>query len=306
MIKVNKENKKKKSGMTITQKRAFAGYFFILPWFLGLVYFFLIPFIQGIVYTFNKISMDGSKVVLTFNGITNYVNAFTDTEFVQKLTNALVSMVPQVLIIVFFSLFVAIILREKFKGRTFARAIFFLPVIISSGVVITILQDNIFGGNASTVVKEASYLFKAPNFNETLSNLGLPAFILDKFEWIVNELFNLTWKSGVQILLLLAAVNNIPKSSYEVADIEGATEWEKFWKITFPMVSPTLLVAVIYTIVDSFTDYGNKVMRMVSDKMMGGFYEYSVTLAYIYFVCVLVIIAIVGYFMSRHTFYMSD
>lgn len=149
-------------------------------------------------------------------------------------------------------------------------------------------------------------MFEAPSFEDTLSNLGLPQKVLEVFTNIVNQLFDLMWKSGVQILLMLAAVNNIPQSSYEVADIEGATEWEKFWKITFPMVSPTLLVAVIYSIIDSFTDYGNSVMRMISEKMSQGYYEYSSTLAFVYFACVLIIIGLVGLVLSRRVFYASE
>ena len=297
--------KKKSTGLTITQRKAVAGRLFILPWAVGLIYFFVLPFVQGLIYTFNKIAFTKDGVKFSFIGLNNYYKAFTDTDYIQKLTVSLQQMIPQVLIIVFFSLFVAIILRSEFKGRTLARSIFFLPVIISSGVVITVLKENVMTGSSSEA-KQASYMFQAPSFAETLSNLGLPTQVLNIFTQIVNQLFDLTWKSGVQILLLLAAVNNIPKSSYEVADIEGATEWEKFWKITFPLVSPTLLVAVIYTIIDSFTDYGNKVMRLVADQMSKGYYEYSSTLAYIYFICVLAVIGIVGFFMSRRVFYVSE
>ncbi|MFQ8952152.1 MAG: ABC transporter permease subunit, partial [Oscillospiraceae bacterium] len=80
---------------------------------------------------------------------------------------------------------------------------------------------------------------------------------------IINSMFDLTWQSGVQILLLLSAINNIPSSFYEAAVMDGATAWEKFWKITFPTVTPTLLVSVIYTVIDGFTDYDNKVMQLL-------------------------------------------
>ncbi|MCQ2450244.1 MAG: ABC transporter permease subunit, partial [Clostridia bacterium] len=209
-----------------------------------------------------------------------------------------------VLIIVFFSLFVALILRGKYKGRTVARAVFFLPVIISSGVVITALQENIMGTGISG--NETTYLFQATTFETLLKGIGLPDKLMITFTDIINQLFDLSWKSGVQILLLLAAVNNIPKSSYEVAEIEGATEWEKFWKITFPMVSPTILVTVIYTVIDSFTDYSNQVMRLIQEKLNFGYYEYSSTMALVYFACVLIIIGIVGGLISRKVYYQAD
>lgn len=295
---------KKKHGLTFAGKRAMTGRIFLLPWVIGVLYFFLIPFIQGIVYTFNKLTFSQGGVVLKFVGAFNYKKLFSDLKFTEVLRDSLMGMFPRVLIIVFFSLFVAIILREEFRGRTLSRAIFFLPVIISSGVVITVLQENIMGSNLSG--NESTYLFKATSFETLLKGIGLPDTLMSDFTKIINQLFDLSWKSGVQILLLLAAVNNIPKSSYEAADIEGATEWEKFWKITFPMVSPTILVAVIYSVIDSFTDYSNSVMRLIQEQLKLGYYEYSSTMALVYFVCVLVIIGIVGGLISRKVFYQVD
>lgn len=294
----------KKSVLSYTGKRALTGILFILPWLIGFIYFFALPFIQGIIFTINKISFSADEVILKFVGVSNYKKLFSDLDFLKVLSNSLTEMFPRVLIIVFFSLFVALILRGKYRGRTLARAIFFLPVIISSGVVITVLQENIMGSGMSG--NETTYLFQATSFETLLRGIGLPDKLLNTFTDIINQLFNLSWKSGVQILLMLAAVNNIPKSSYEVADIEGATEWEKFWKITFPMVSPTILVAVIYTVIDSFTDYGNAVMKLIQEQFNLGYYEYSSTMAFIYFLCVLIIIGIFGGIISRRIYYQAD
>ena len=295
---------KKRHGLTFTGKRAMTGRLFLLPWLIGVIYFFLIPFIQGIVYTVNKITFSQDGVILKFVGAFNYKKLFSDLSFTVVLRDSLLGMFPRVLIIVFFSLFVALILRGEFRGRTLSRAIFFLPVIISSGVVITVLQENIMGSSLSG--NESTYLFQATSFETLLKGIGLPDNLMTTFTDVINQLFNLSWKSGVQILLLLAAVNNIPKSSYEAADIEGATEWEKFWKITFPMVSPTILVAVIYTIIDSFTDYSNSVMRLIEEQLKLGYYEYSSTMALVYFVCVLVIIGIIGGMISRKVYYQAE
>jgi len=303
-MKTNKKSVQRHSRLTYTTKRSIAGVLFILPWFIGAIYFFVIPFIQGIVFTVNKINFTSNGVQLTFIGLSNYKKAINDLDFIKVFTKSIGDMFPRVTIIVFFSLFIAIILKGEFRGRTLSRAIFFLPVVISSGVVITVLQENIMGTDLSG--KEASYLVKIASFETTLSNLGLSTKMLTMFSDIINQLFDLSWKSGVQILLLLAAVNNIPKSSYEVADIEGATEWEKFWKITFPMVSPIIFVAIIYTVIDSFTDFSNKVMRMISDQLSNGYYEYSSTMAFIYFTCVLVIIGLVSLLISRRIVYQVD
>lgn len=296
--------KGKGSGLSFAGKRAMTGRLYILPWFIGFICFFLIPFIEGVVYTVNKLSLGENGVNLSFVGTANYKKLFSDLDFLKVLSSSLAGMFPRVLIIVFFSLFVALILRGEYKGRTLARAIFFLPVIISSGVVITVLQENIMGSGISG--NETTYLFKATSFETLLEGIGLPDKLMKSFTEIINQLFDLSWKSGVQILLLLAAVNNIPRSSYEAADMEGATEWEKFWKITFPTVSPTILVTVIYTVIDSFTDYSNSVMRLIEEQLNLGYYEYSSTMALVYFVCVLVIIGIVGGLISRKVYYQVD
>lgn len=298
---------KKKRGLTIAQRRSVAGRLFVLPWFIGIVLFFIIPFIQGILFSVSNIKITNSGVKLTFIGLDNYINVvMTDKDFAVQLATQLKDLLPNLAVIILFSLFVAMILSSKFRGRTVARAIFFLPVIISSGVVIFILQDNVMAAQSMTTAREATYLFKAPDFTKILNSLGLPQTVTDMFNWVSNNLLSLTWKCGVQILLLLAAVNNIPRSSYEVAEIEGATAWEKFWKITFPMVSPTLLVVIIYTVIDSFTDYNNTVMRQISDKMQKGAYSESTALAYFYFLCILIIVGIITFLISRYVYYVTD
>lgn len=307
-------NKKRKKLRTLEDQKAVAGRLFILPWLIGAVFLFLLPFVQSALYTFSKITVGDEGVKLVFYKFSdffhNYNYLFTQNpDFIPKLTASIESMLWQTPIIVFFSLFVAMLLKSKFHGRTFARAVFFFPVIIASGVVISILRENAsmatnVAGNFSN--QQAGYLFQAPSFATTLIALDIPEALLAPLINLTNEMFDLAWKSGVQILLLLAAVNNIPSSSYEAADIEGATEWEKFWKITFPLVSPTLLVTVMYTIIDAFTDYGNKVMLMVNDFKSKNQYEMSTTVAFSYFLCILVIIGLVNAIISRHVFYMSE
>ena len=292
----------------LTKRREAIGWYFILPWFIGLILFFIQPMIRFFQYSFTEFAFTESGYTLNSlsDGIfSNYISAIrNDAEFPKYIFEAFKNLLYQAPVIVFFSLFVALILRGEYKGRTLARAIFFLPVIISSGVVITVLQENIMGSGISG--NETTYLFKATSFETLLEGIGLPDKLMKSFTDIINQLFDLSWKSGVQILLLLAAVNNIPRSSYEAADMEGATEWEKFWKITFPTVSPTILVTVIYTVIDSFTDYSNSVMRLIEEQLNLGYYEYSSTMALVYFVCVLVIIGIVGGLISRKVYYQVD
>lgn len=296
---------RQKRRMTLRQKEALYGRLFILPWLIGLVYFFIIPFITALYYTLTKIKLGDNGLEFTFVGFENYLYAFTkDPNYIRTLTSSIVDMLYQVPIVVFFSMFVAYVLRDEFRGRTFARAVFFFPVIIASGVVITILKENIMG-DVNSAASGSTTLFKVENLRMILVNSGVSAWLVNLFTTTISHIFDLTWRSGVQILLLMAALHNIPKSFYEAAIIEGATEWEKFWKITFPMISPTLLVAVIYSIIDYFTDYGNYVMRMVVTQLNNGRFEYSTTIAIVYFAIILVIVLIVNRIIGRRVVYLS-
>ncbi|WAM36103.1 carbohydrate ABC transporter permease [Caldicellulosiruptor acetigenus] len=306
MIKTNPFKQIFRRKLTLRQKEAMYGRLFVLPWVIGLIVFFIIPFVNSVYYTFQKLSLGDQGLEFSFIGWENYIYAFTkDPNYVKNLTSSITNMLYEVPIVIVFSIFVAYLLKDEFKGRTFARTIFFFPVIIASGVVITVLKENVLGGSTSNMVASSTTIFKAENLRAVLINAGIPRWFSMYVVDIVNKIFDLTWRSGVQILLILAALHNIPKSFYEVAIIEGATEWEKFWKITFPMISPTVYVAIIYSIIDYFTDYGNQVMRMVVDEANKGRFEYSTTIAIIYFLVVMVIILIVNRVIGKRVVYLT-
>lgn len=299
--------KKRRRGSSLEKQRGRWGWFFIAPWILGISVFFVWPMIDSIVYSFSRLSVTENGFQLTFVGVDNFLYFFTeDTFFLQYLAESIGGIIPSVLMIVAFSILIALVLKEKFLGRSLARAVFFFPVIIASGVVITILKSQVMMSSSSVSDMSPSYLFQAPDLVEVFADLKLPDRVLTSITDILNQIFDLTWKSGVQILLLLAAINNIPASFYEVAVMEGATAWEKFWKITLPTIFPTLLVVIIYTIIDGFTDYGNKVMGMLRDFYTNNNYAYSATIGVIYFVCILAIIGLINFILSRWVFYSAD
>ncbi len=288
----NKQQKK----TSLTEKKARWGWVFIAPWIVGFVCFFAVPLVNSIYYTFTKINITASGLQFDWIGFENYLEVFTvDPDFSRNIVSSIGNIVYQVPIIVFFSLFIALILHGDFKGRTLMRSIFFLPVIISSGVVITILQENVL----TTGTGQESTLFQTGVLTEILIRAGMPSKIVTVLTTTVGQIFDLTWRSGVQILLLLSALHSIPDSMYEAAKIEGATQWEIFWKITFVLISPTLILAVIYSIIDYFTDYSNKIMRMIVDYVNQGRYEYSTTISILYFVIVMIIIMIVNLVLNR-------
>lgn len=295
--------------LTFERRKSIAGLCFVSPWILGVIIFFLVPMITAVRYTFSDIQMVDGKFTLEWNNFENYKWVFTqDPTFIpDELVPSLTEMAWQVPIVVLFSVFVAVLIKDKFFGRTLARAVFFLPVIVSSGVVINILKNGIMAGQTvGGELEGAAYMFSAPSFTTIFNDLGVPAQITNIVSSVVNEVFDLTWKCGVQILLLLAAVNNIPSSSYEVADMEGATGWEKFWKITFPMISSTLLVTIIYSIIDCFTDSENLVMKRMMELVNKGAYDQGTTIVMVYCICVLAIIGVVYAIIGRFVFYYND
>jgi ABC-type sugar transport system permease subunit len=291
---------------SLERKYAWVGRLFILPWLIGFLFFFLRPMIQSLIFTFQSIKIGPSGFETSFVGLENYKFAFLkDPNFVRLFTDAIKNMAYEVPIIVMFSLFIAVILKQNFRGRFLARAIFFLPVIITSGVIVQILKEDVLAKSMSDM--ETVYMFKTTGFADLLLQSGLNSSIVKYFTDIIGKIFDLTWKSGVQILLFLAGLQSIPGSLYEASNVEGATAWESFWKITFPMVSPIILVNIIYSVIDSFTDYGNKVMQLIyTAANIQLRYDYSATLSWIYFISVFAIVGLVVGLISKRIFYMVD
>lgn len=299
-LKKNK-NTVKLSKNSYEKRRARAGFLFVLPWLIGFLLFFLYPLIQSLYFSFCTIQPIGFKT--TFVGIKNYYEALrVDPNFLQHLVTTLQSIIYDVPIILVFSLFMALILNKKFPGRGLVRAIFFLPVIVTSGIIMQQLgmeasgyASTMSGGSIGNLVN-----INFSSFIEFFTQLGLGTKITEFLVIIINRIFETIWKSGIQILLFLAGIQAIPTSLYEASDVEGATKWESFWLITFPMVSPIILVVMIYTIIDSFSSAGNLVMQditVATNKSMQ--FGYGAAISWIYFVCVFILIGIVYLISSR-------
>jgi len=296
--------KKSPKHLSLKAQHAKWAWVFLAPWLIGISVFFVWPMAQAVIYSFSRLTITANGFQLDWVALDNYSYLFTkDTFFLPNLTEALGKVVPSVLMITAFSLFIAVILKENFIGRSAARTVFFIPVMIASGVIITILKEQVMM-SVSTSDNNAAYLFQAPDLVNTFAAFGLPDFVLTSITDIVNGFFDLTWKSGVQMLLLLSAINNIPQSFYEAAVLDGAGAWVKFWKITFPAITPSLLVVIIYTIIDSFLDYDNLVMEMIRDYYQNNNYTYSATIGVIYFVCILAFVGLVSLVMRKLVVYM--
>ena len=288
--------------ITIRTRRAITGYLFILPFIIGFLVFMLKPLITSFYMSFCEVNPNG--LTMTWNGLTNYRFAMTsDPDFNRLLTEEASTMVVNTLATLVLSFVVAVILNSKFKGRTLARAIFFLPVIFSAGVLLG-LDSNMVGVEAqnslmagmSAAINESGGV----NLTETLQNMlqstGVSTNAFQVVFQIIDRVYDIVIASGIQIIVFLSGMQNIPASLYEAAHVEGCSGWESFWKITFPMVSPLLLVNTIYTIIDFFTKSNNQVMEKIS-RIMYSNYKFGAAsaMSWIYFgISILMILIATG------------
>jgi ABC-type sugar transport system permease subunit len=245
-----------------------------------------IPLFRSLIFSFQKLSVTKAGLQGVNVGWTNYRSAFTvDVEFTPKLISNIVNMVATVPIILIFSMFAALLLNKNFKGRMIFRGIFFLPVIIASGSVLSKLREQ----GAATLP-----IFKKYDLSMMLSNV-IPPDLLTPLLSMLESLTVSMWDSGVPILIFLAGLQSISSQLFEAAKVDGATAWESFWKITFPMIKPMILVNILFCIVNSFTKANNDVMTYLVKTVMFGKvdYGYGSALGWIYFVVIFIIIGFV-------------
>lgn len=299
-------NKIKKRGISYERRKSLYGYAFIAPWIIGFVLFFLRPFISIVRFSVSKINYLELGYSLEHIGIAQYYRAFfEDPDTLRMMTESFSKMIVDTPIIIIVSLSIAVMLNKKFFGKTLVRTIFFIPVIVASGIVISILKGDIM---SSTMLagQKSSVLLQVSGLRGIMMEMGLPEQIITIITNMSNGIFDLLWKSGIQILLFLASLQTISPSLFEASVIEGATEWDNFWKIKIPMVSPMILIALIYSIVDSFTDYNNLFMRKITGLTTNLNIEYSSALSLIYFVFVMIFVTIIYKIVNRFVFYSVD
>lgn len=289
------------------RRKALYGYGFIALWAIGTIYFFLMPLFNSLRYSFNITAVKTGYMELKWTGLGNYVKAFRQsTDYVPALLEVLGDTALKTPLIIIFSIFVAVILNQKFRGRTFARAVFFLPVIIATGPVINIINGNMDTGGYSGGSEQFSTMFETDLVEDMMAFLGIYNInekLTAIIQTVTDDIFNLVWNAGIQILIFLAALQNIPVSAKEAAQMEGATGWEYFWKITIPYISPMIITNVVYTIVDSFTDTANPVMALVLSESKSWNHGYSAAMAWAYFAIIAVALAIIVAIINKFVYY---
>ena len=299
----------KRKKMTLATKNAIAGYLFILPFIIGFLAFMVLPLFQSLRMSFSEVTVDPSAggFTMVFANLKNYNEVINiDPDFKILLIENLRGMLLDLPATLIFSFFVALLLNQTFKGRGFVRAIFFMPVILSSGVIVGLEYNNEMLASMKDVIQETT---NASSITTVLQDMlvtdGTQSGELFQFVFdLIDHIYDIAIQSGIQIIIFLSGLQTISVSMFEAAKIEGCTAWECFWKITLPMVSSLILVNVIYTIIDYFCRSDNEVMDYISTSMISKMqYDLSAAMAWIYFACCLVIIGIISLIISKRVYY---
>ena len=292
----------KRKGLSIRRRRAISGYLFIAPFLFGFLVFMLWPMVQSIIMSFSTVTLSAQTgVTRTPAGWANYLYAFTiDPEFNQMLVDEVVRMVTHSLATMVLAFMIALLLNQNFKGRSLARAIFFLPVILSSGVLVGIETNNSLIIGMKEMINESNALNFGNAILEMLSASGLGKPALDIIAGIMVTVYDIVMASGIQIVVFLSGLQTIPRSMYEAAEMEGSSAWESFWMVTFPIISPLLIVNMIYTIIDFFMKTDNLIMEKITEEMFIHLdYGYSSALSWIYFTVAILMIAISSFIIQK-------
>ena len=296
---------------SLDARKARAGYVFVLPFLLGIVLIYFPILIDSIWFSFNDVDVntaDPSKLDLVFRGLDHYKAAFATKSFTVALLSGLQQLVFEVPAIIVFSLFIAVVLNHDMLGRAAFRAIFFVPVIISTGLMESINASDIMSDNAGEGINDgsgssgAAEIISVLDVQTLFASMKVGGDLVAYVVGIVNNVYNIINYSGVQMLIFLAGLQSISPAIYEACQIEGATGWETFWKITFPMISPMILVNAVYTIIDSFTRTNNPAMHYISNYK-GAADEVGIAMAWMYFIIVMLIIGVVAAIASSFVFY---
>ena len=302
--------KKKRQAASLDKRKASAGWLFVLPFLIGFVFvYFPIIFDSIKLSVFEMNVIQGGGYELTWVGFKNYHEAlFVNPDFVKTLITGLGQMIFDIPAIIIFSLFMAVLLNQKMAGRALFRAIFFIPVILSTGIMESIdaqnMMDDMMDGGLANGAEESTsdQIVSSLDIEGLFAGMKVGTELVELVAQWINNIFNIVNRSGVQMLIFLAGLQSISPAIYESCQMDGATPWETFWKITFPMISPMILVNAVYTVIDSFTTESNTVMKFIDD-MYKSSNSIGSAMAWVYFLIVIVLVGVIAGICSMFVFY---
>ncbi len=290
----------------LEKRRAITGYLFISHFIIGFLMFMVKPLFQSLYMSFCDVQVGAGSFVLVFSKLDNFNKAFkVDPDFSRVLVEEFTRMLIYSLAIMVFSFFVSLVLNQEFHGRAFVRAVFFLPVILSSGVILGLESNNsVVAMIQADIQNNMSGISITDTLESILRTAGVGVRAYEEVFEVIDNIYDIALASGIQIIVFLSGLQTIPKSMYEAASIEGCTAWESLWKVTFPMVSSIFLVNWVYTIVDFCMRTDNEVIKKIQDIMIGQLnYGLASAMAWVYFLLIIVFLAITSFLISRRVYY---
>lgn len=292
---------KQKKKHLLAAKQGRYGYIFCAPWIIGLLIYVAYPFYEAVHISFSKLTVGESGYLLDGVGFSNYKYAFgVHPQFTKYLISSFGNMFYQVPLVVIFSFFLASVVNMDFKGRGIVRSVLFLPVIITSGSLNGLLTSDYM----SQMESGSSGTQLAAAFLNTVKDFDFPDALVSFLAQSVGKIYEITCMSAVPIVIFLAALQSISDSVYEAAYIEGASAWEVFWKIKFPLVSPHILVCVVYCIIDNLNTSSNPVVSTIKGTTYGAFeYGYGAAMSVAYMLIILLVLGVVYRIISKLVVY---
>ncbi len=281
----------KKTNSKLIKRQAYLGYLYILPFLIGFTIMFVSPLIGSLKFSLSQITLTQSGIQTQYIGFKNYSDILkVDPVFTRNLVTVIKELLWIIPAVVVYSIFIANLLNKKFFGRTVVRAIFFLPVL--ANMVFYAPVETVVAGDANSVMNQ---LVTNISLTKYLGTLNLSAQMIDRIILIADSIYSIINITGIQIFLFLAALQAIPDHLYEASSIEGASAWDNLWKITVPMISPYIIICVIYTTVDSFYREGNLIAQYIrSVTLQQSNYALGAAAAWLYMGSVLLLILILA------------
>lgn len=286
-------------------KKSLYGFMFILPWIIGFSLFFLMPFVQSVVFSFSEVSITQNGFKTEFTGIENYRFIFFESaKYVDNLVSSFTGFIYKVPIIFVLSFIIAVVLNGDFRGRAFFRSLFFIPVIVSTGVVMKYIgADSMMESMRSAGGSSSAYVGELIDFTKVFAGLGLPTSVTEIITKYLNDIFNLVWNCGIPIVLFISGLQSISAQLYEVSRVEGATKWEELWYITVPMLRHSMILVAVFTTIDFCASSENKAMKQAFTLLLEQQnYNESSAMMWAFFMLIGIVFALILFLVQHFIF----
>lgn len=293
----------KMKNLKLKTKTSITAHCFLIPFYIGLLVFFIGPLVNSAIMSMSDVSVTNEGYKYEFIKFSNYRYAFVkDATFGTNIVNSITEMLWKTPVINIFAIFLALIANQKIKGKTIVRAIFFMPLVFASSVAFNCINsDSVAQSIMSGNEMSGGVISNTNALKDLLISSGLGSQLVNLVTKITDGIFSMAWASGVQMILYLAALQSISPSLYEASQIEGASSWDNFWKITLPMLMPIMLTCIVYTVVDNFTSTSNVVMKQITELSRQGVNSFGMSSAFswIYTLIMLALLLLTFLFFSK-------